>query len=154
MCLELAPFKECGFGDCVNGECVCYPGVIQNVELLYHPVPSNITTYCDYNVEGSVATTAVLLAFSLCVFIVQVLAIHNAQQVSVCRGWSVHYYKQWGLLAETPSANPCGILCIVCGTKYSVGQTSRSTMGLRLRVYFLHGHLSNGLCYTDHYLSQ
>ena len=82
MCLDLPPLGECAFGECVNGNCVCDPGVIQSVELLFHPVQGNATVICDYYVDGVIASTIALLVFSALVFMVQVFAIYNLNQVS------------------------------------------------------------------------
>lgn len=82
MCLDLAPLGECAWGRCVNGECVCDPGVIQSVELLFHPVPGNATVICDNYVDGAIGSTAAILILTCFVFFWQLIAIENLNQVS------------------------------------------------------------------------
>ena len=82
MCLDLPPLGECAWGQCVNGECVCDPGVIQSAELLFQPIPGNSTIICDYNVDLVVGSTIVLLSIVGSIFLLQLAALTKLKQVS------------------------------------------------------------------------
>ena len=87
MCLDLPPLGECAWGRCVNGECVCDPGVIQSEELLFQPIPGNSTIICDYNVDLVVGATIVVLSVVGSVFLLQLAALTTLKQVSFEVKW-------------------------------------------------------------------
>lgn len=81
MCLTLEPFKECGYGTCVNNSCVCDPGFSQSEDFLYREVPANITVYCDYSNTITVAMATSLLILVCITFTAQLFVLENKRQV-------------------------------------------------------------------------
>lgn len=80
-CLTLAPFRECLFGDCVNGTCVCYPGWSQNLEFLYRDVDPTVTSYCDYNAVLQVTIVSVIFVLVVGTTILQSMLVTSSSHV-------------------------------------------------------------------------
>ena len=82
MCETLEPFSECGFGTCVNGSCVCDPGVVENRGFLYRDVAPGVVAYCDYIPLVMYFLAGIVLVLSASGLVMQTRAIRNKRQVS------------------------------------------------------------------------
>ena len=79
-CLTLAPFRECLFGECVNGTCVCQEGWSQSFEFLYQDVDRSVVSYCDYSAALQVSLSAVILVLVVVTTVLQSLLVSNRSQ--------------------------------------------------------------------------
>ena len=82
MCETLEPFSICGFGSCVNGSCVCDPGIVENLGFLYRDVQPDVVSYCDYNPLVMYFLAGIVLVLSFSGLVLQVRSIQNRRQVS------------------------------------------------------------------------
>ena len=80
MCLDDAVWGVCSSGSCVNGSCICYEGFRQSDEFLYIDITPGEVLLCDYNASIMIAVAAVVLAFTLVTFVIQVYVIENHKQ--------------------------------------------------------------------------
>ena len=150
MCLDLPPLGECAWGQCVAGQCVCDPGVIQNVELLFRPVASNETLICDYNVQGAIGSTIAILVLVAVVFVMQLSALENRNQVKCCTVLSWPFVTRVAVSEAT--ANPNRLRSVADRVKHTTLSTDGSAVGYRLRLYLLHCASYDSVHVADHYL--
>ena len=79
-CLTLAPFDECGWGDCIGNECVCADGYTQNFEFFYIDVNRTVVTDCNYSVSGMLVLAGSLLGLTLLTSVLQLYVIRTRRQ--------------------------------------------------------------------------
>lgn len=82
-CLTLAPFRECGWGNCFNGSCICIAGFTQNYEFFWEEFDTSIITYCDFNSGVDVFVNGLLIFFITGLIILQALLLEVSKKNQV-----------------------------------------------------------------------
>ena len=149
MCFDLPPLGECAWGQCVNGQCICDPGVIQNVELLFRPIAGNQTMICDYHVQGVIGSTVMILVLVAVVFVLQLNALENRKQVKC----SIHFRSFiMSVIVSEAGADPSRLRSVADRVKHTTLSPDRSAVGFRLRLHLLHCTSYDSIHSADYYL--